>query len=309
MANFKFRTRNNGDVEEKPQVYFTCHPADFDRYYEKICRDIFLLQDCVIFCTEDEAGTDFGDCDLVVVPVTGKLLTQPNRAMDQDVPSALYRHIPVLPILMEPGIETLYAAPEKFGRVQYIDPNATDIAYVDILKIYLETVLVGGTLGERMRADAQTFAFLHSRKKDRQYAVALKEKEYALRCEIFGNEHPDTLGALRRLVWTGCSFGEAIEALELAQKAYGQCHSILGEEHPDTLSVMHGLARCLSKLERHREALAWMEKTYDLAYKALGENDLATVEALWDLATCCGKVGNKEKEQELRHIYLTKWAF
>lgn len=37
-----FSTKGNG----KPRVYFTCHPDDFDRFFEKVCADIFATHDC-----------------------------------------------------------------------------------------------------------------------------------------------------------------------------------------------------------------------------------------------------------------------
>ena len=110
MANILFRTKGNANPKGKPRVYFTCHPADFEKYFDKVCGDIFKTHDCAIYYTEDmsavipaeDLATDLGSNNLFVIPVTLKLLIQPNRAMDQDFAYAQQEHIPVLPILMEP---------------------------------------------------------------------------------------------------------------------------------------------------------------------------------------------------------------
>ena len=112
----KVKTRGNGNPQGKPRVYFTCHPADFEKIFEKICEDIFKTNDCAIYYTEDMAAaipeeyreTDLNRMNLFVVPVTFRLLTESNRAMDSDVAYALEKHIPVLPIMLESGIDEFY---------------------------------------------------------------------------------------------------------------------------------------------------------------------------------------------------------
>ena len=73
--------------------------------------------------------------------MTFHLLTQPNRAMDEDIPWAAGAHIPVLPLVMEPGLDALYSAEDKFGPLQYLEPHSADetaISYREKLKKYLE---------------------------------------------------------------------------------------------------------------------------------------------------------------------------
>ncbi len=184
MPEWKIRTRGDSGPGHKPRVYFTCHPEDMGRYFDKVCKDILKLQDCAIYYTEDMAAaiapedreTDLGSVNLLVVPVTCRLLTTPNRAMDEDVPYALQQHIPVLPFMMEPGIDALYARPDKFGELQYISPNSrdlTEIAYEEKLKKYLESVLISDEMAKRVRAAFDAYIFLSYRKKDRKYANAL----------------------------------------------------------------------------------------------------------------------------------------
>ena len=102
MARFVWETRAGDDPRGKSRVYFTCHPEDFAIYYPQIRKDFFGLKDCALchresflepLAPEDlMAGLD--QMELMVVPVTKKLLTEPNRAMDQDIAFAKEQNIP-----------------------------------------------------------------------------------------------------------------------------------------------------------------------------------------------------------------------
>ncbi len=182
MATILCRTKGNANPKGKPRVYFTCHPEDFDRYFDKLCEDIFKTHDCAIFYTEDmnaviaeeDKPTDLESNNLFIVPVTFRLLSKPNRAMDADIPFAFEKHIPVLPFMMEPSIDKFYAG--KFGELQYLNPYSTDlteISYEEKLKKYLESVLISDEMAKRVRAAFDAYIFLSYRKKDRRYANEL----------------------------------------------------------------------------------------------------------------------------------------
>ena len=184
MENLQYRTKGNSLPNKKPRVYFTCHPDDFDKYFNKICEDIFKTHDCAIYYTEDmtaafdeaNVDTDLGSMNLFVIPVTFKLLTEPNRAMDFDFSYAQKNHIPVLPVMLEPGIDDFYSHPDKFGELQYLNPCSTDlteISYEEKLKKYLESVLISDEMAKRVRAAFDAYIFLSYRKKDRRYANEL----------------------------------------------------------------------------------------------------------------------------------------
>lgn len=181
MAEILCRTRENTNPKGKPRVYFTCHPADFEKYFHKICQDIFKTHDVAVFYTEDMAEqipeqnreVDLGSNNLFVVPVTFRLLSQPCRAME-DVAYAMEKHIPVLPFMMEPGIRDFYV--EKFGQRQYLSPfssDSTEISYEQKLKKFLESVLISENMAAYIRAHFDGYIFLSYRKKDRRYANEL----------------------------------------------------------------------------------------------------------------------------------------
>ena len=184
MAEFNHKTKGNSPPERKPRVYFTCHPEDFQEHFETVCKDIFATHDCAVYYTEDMTekieeqykDSDLGQMNLFVIPVTFKLLREPNRAMDSDFRYAKENHIPVLPIMMETGLDKIYSQKDKFGELQYLSPciqDKTAIRYEEKLKNYLNSVLISNETAERIRKAFDAYIFLSYRKKDRHHANAL----------------------------------------------------------------------------------------------------------------------------------------
>ena len=183
MANMLFKTKGNANPKGKARVYFTCHPDDFNLYFDQVCEYIFKSHDCAIYYTEDmsaqfdeaDKATDLESNNLFVVPVTFKLLSTETRAMD-DVRFAMDKHIPVLPLMMENGLDSSYSHPDKFGELQYLAPFTNDdtaVSFEEKLKKYLESVLVSDKMAKRVRAAFDAYIFLSYRKKDRKYANQL----------------------------------------------------------------------------------------------------------------------------------------
>ncbi len=176
------RTRTGANAGGKCRVYFTCHPKDFERYFDKVCEDIFKTLDCAIYYTEDMTmpipdeyiKTDIGQNNLFVVPVTFRLLTEPCRAMDVDFAYADKENMLILPLMMETEIDEFYKA--KFGERQYLCPfsqDLTEISYEDKLKKFLSTTFVDKETAKRIRKAFDAYIFLSYRKKDRNHANEL----------------------------------------------------------------------------------------------------------------------------------------
>ena len=53
MAEMLFKTKGNGSPNGKARVYFTCHPDDFDLYFEQVCEYIFKSQNCAVYYTAE----------------------------------------------------------------------------------------------------------------------------------------------------------------------------------------------------------------------------------------------------------------
>ncbi len=180
-SNFIVKTRDKGNPQGKRRIYFTCYPSDAYTCFEKICDDIFKTQDCAIYFTNelsasygDEFDTALRQMSLFVIPVSKKLLKRRNRTIEKDLPFAVREHIPVLPLMLEPGLEEIFT--QKFGEMQFLETYSTDesaISYEEKLKKFLESVLIGNELVERIRSAFAAYIFLSYRKKDRDYANEL----------------------------------------------------------------------------------------------------------------------------------------
>lgn len=182
MADFKYLTRESTSPQGKPAVYFTAHPADQGVYLKSIAQEILNDQNCALYYLDGEVNPkdrseyefDLLHMQLLVVPVTSRLLTTANRAMDVDVPFALSHNIPVLPLVQEKNLEEQFG--KKFGDLQFLDATSTDstaIDFSDKLANYLDAVLVGDDLAREVRAAFDAYIFLSYRKKDRQQANEL----------------------------------------------------------------------------------------------------------------------------------------
>lgn len=187
MSEFLCRTKGGAFPNGRPRVYFTCHPSDFDKSFNKICTDIFGVSDCAVFYTADMneeiekryLESDLGRMSLFVIPITLKLLTEPCRAMNFDLGFASDNNIPVLPIMMEPGLDVIYSRGDKFGERQYLDPFSSDstaISYTEKLKKFLDALLISAETTERIRQAFDAYIFLSYRKKDRHLANELMKK-------------------------------------------------------------------------------------------------------------------------------------
>lgn len=191
MSHFNYRTRGNVSPQGKPNVYFCCHPADVPYCFDEISDDILRFQNCAIWYAKEtdrpedisaisspsDLETHFCDLSrmqLFVVPVTSRFLCEPNQARDTDLPYALQHHIPVLPLLQENGLETLFN--RTCGDLQILNKYTNDSTALDFyqkLERFLADVLIPDDLADKVRAAFDAYVFLSYRKKDRKYAQQL----------------------------------------------------------------------------------------------------------------------------------------
>lgn len=180
MANLRYKTRGNTNPKGKPRVYFCCHTEDFEKHFQNISDVILDNQDCAIWHNDghikrdEEFYEDLKQMQLFVMPVTTNLLCSENAALNMDFRFAVKHHIPVLPLMQESGLEKIFN--QRCGELQFLDQydiDDTAISFEEKLAKYLETVLIGNELAERIRAAFDAYAFLSYRKKDRRYAQEL----------------------------------------------------------------------------------------------------------------------------------------
>lgn len=181
MSILRFKTRSNTNPQGKPKVYFCAPPEDYSKYFDIITNEILSKQNCSVWYLDDANATrsedlliDLEQMQLFVMPVTTNLLCTANDALDVDFKFAIEHHIPVLPLMQEPGLEELFN--KKCGELQFLDKNKIDetaISYEEKLEKYLSSVLIGDELAEKIRAAFDAYVFLSYRKKDRKYAQEL----------------------------------------------------------------------------------------------------------------------------------------
>ncbi len=185
MSQLKVKTRADASAQGKQRVFFCCHAQDHAAYFEPVSEEILHRQNCAVYYYEPGAAVEprereleLGQMQLFVMPVTRQLLTETsdaNQAM-ADFDFALGHHIPVLPLMQESGLEQLFNA--RCGSLQFLDKYAADptaIGYEEKLTHYLDSVLVGDELAEKVRAAFDAYVFLSYRKKDRKYARELMQ--------------------------------------------------------------------------------------------------------------------------------------
>ncbi len=250
MPKMLYRTRGNALPGGKPRVYFTCHPEDFEKYFDRVCEDILKTQDCAIFYTEDmtapftetEQRLDLGYKQLFVVPVTGRLLTTQNRAMNADLAYAKQENIPILPFLMEDGLDALYKKPENFGSRQHLSPNRQDptaLPYEEKLARYLKTRLIGDTMATRVRHAFAAYIFLSYRQKDRSHANELMrlihQKPLYRDVAIWYDEFLPLGESFRQNIEKALHNSQLFALLvtpNLLERPDGEPNFVMGEEYP-----------------------------------------------------------------------------
>lgn len=180
--SMQYKTRGNASPQGRPRVFFCCAAADFDRLFEPITEEILSVQtNAAIWYLAPGEGemegaafeADLSQMQLLVVPVTTAFLRQdrPDPARTVAFRYAVEHHIPVLPLMQEPGLESIFN--ELCGDLQFLDKTANDptaIPYEEKLQRFLEGVLVSDALAKRVRAAFDAYIFLSYRKKDRAAA-------------------------------------------------------------------------------------------------------------------------------------------
>lgn len=182
MKEFDYRVRGELSPYGRQSVYFSCHPLDFDPYFNGVAQIVWKDYDCAIWFfndnvdDENEYSLRLSEMQLFIIPITSNFLLKPNRARDFDLPYALSHNIPVLPLMQESGLDELYA--KRCGDLHYIDKNACDITtltYEQKVRKFLSHVLVDDEMVDKIRHAFYARIFLSYRKKDRALANQLME--------------------------------------------------------------------------------------------------------------------------------------
>lgn len=318
MAKMLCRTKGNASPKGKPRVYFTCHPEDFDRYFEKICQDIFKTHDCAIYYTEDMAAvieerdkaTDLESNNLFVVPVTFRLLSTPNRGMDSDIPFALEKHIPVLPFMMESGLDEIFSC--KFGQLQYLNlftNDETEISYEEKLKKHLESVLISDEMAQLVRSAFDAYIFLSYRKKDRRYANQLMRlihsypqcRDIAIWYDEFLTPGEDFRDNIEKILHNSKLFTLLVTP-NLLEEPEGKPNFVMGEEYP--AAHRSGIPVLPAEMEETDKVL--LGEKYEGLPACLKPNEEAFRTRLLELAS---SISTGKHNNDPMHIFLMGLAY
>lgn len=176
-----YLTKANTTYAGKPKVYVCAHPEDIECHTPDIAKDIFRTQNCSIwYCDDhdercaDEHLAELSQMQLFVLPVTTRLLTTRNIAIERELPFALKNNIPVLPLMQEAGLDTEFN--RILGDLQFLDKHNVDpstISYHEKLSKYLSAILIDDKLAQKVREAFDAYVFLSYRKKDRMAAQSL----------------------------------------------------------------------------------------------------------------------------------------
>ncbi len=315
MSKLLYKTIADERPQGKPNVYFSCHPEDFEKYFKEYAGKILRIQDCAIWY-ESEPDTDYdrdelemnlSQMQLFVMPVTTKLLTTKNRAMDIEFPLAQEKHIPVLPVMMEHGLDDIFA--KRFGDLQYMDPNDTDMtrrSFDEVLESYIKSVIVGSDLANKVRAAFDAYIFLSYRKKDRKKAQELMRlihrnpvcRDIAIWYDEFLTPGEDFNDAIEKMLEDSDLF-----ALAVTPNLVDEVNYVMTTEYPAALK----LKKPVFPVEMEETDQARLEKHYeDLPASVKGEDTEEFREAL------IGKLKDiaiLENNQDPEHNYLIGLAY
>lgn len=180
MAVLNYVTKEGKAPRRESKIWFCAHPEDHAEFFEQICSELFEYADCSVWyessgCErDDEFLSELEGMRLFVMPVTSKLLKTDNYALGREFAFAVEKHIPVLPLMLEGGLEPLFN--QKCGDIQFLDRYGRDmtaIKYEVKLEKFLGSVLMNDEMLEKIRSAFDAYIFLSYRKKDRSYAQEL----------------------------------------------------------------------------------------------------------------------------------------
>lgn len=176
----------------KENIYYAAHPDEIIQYAEAVaanllrCKNIALWYDDVD--TIEEFRENLKEMRLIVVAVSGKFLYEENVARCQVIPMARELHIPVLPLVVEPGLEPEFD--KIVGAYHCLSMCTNDETQIDFHKklgTYLDQVLGEDEMKEKVRNAFNMKLFLSYRKKDRAILNELIQKIHAdPRCDAVG---------------------------------------------------------------------------------------------------------------------------
>ncbi|MDO5119435.1 MAG: toll/interleukin-1 receptor domain-containing protein [Coriobacteriales bacterium] len=337
MSLLKYRLKSGKSPQGRQKIYFCCHPDDFDLYFDQVCDDIFSKEEnCAIYYEADPRGRydrgdllfQLGEMQLFVVPITRRLLTQPSRALDLELPFALgkvavkdaltgkdvFRHIAVLPILFEGDLVDLFNETEPFDGIQFLDKyneDSTAISYGEKLTKFLRSVIVSGEDDEKIRSEFKADIFLSYRKIDRAVARRLMEhihrNDFCRDVSIWYDEY----------LVPGESWAEAINneldasdlfVLNVTPKLLEEGNFVWREEYPTALNSGKPILPVMTEETDEAELSAMYDHIEEQLVRESVPGELEEG-LIWGLVRTAGKEELLTPDDDSAHLYYIGLAY
>jgi tetratricopeptide (TPR) repeat protein len=134
-----------------------------------------------------------------------------------------------------------------------------------------------------------------------RYEVALKMEEEALaiRRELLGKEHPNTLSSMNNLAYVLSDQGKYEQAEEIHRQVLRLREIVLGKEHLSTLTSMNNLAAVLSGQGKYEQAGEMHGQELRLSETILGKEHPHTLTSMSNLANVLRDQGKYEQAEEM----------
>ena len=177
-----YLTNSNSMQTDMPKIFCSCHPEDA-KILPDICNDLLTVLDCMVFYypegvepDAEQAETDLQHMNLFVPIISAKAIFQDCFVSNHVFRIADKYGIPVLPIMLEAGLEEDFD--RRFGNIQCLLKNgnavdATSLPYEEKLKNSLTSILNTDIDRQKLRNAFDASIFLSYRKKDRASAQEL----------------------------------------------------------------------------------------------------------------------------------------
>ncbi|KAK6605152.1 TPR domain-containing protein [Botrytis cinerea] len=122
----------------------------------------------------------------------------------------------------------------------------------------------------------------------------------ALRKEVLGEKHPDTIFAMENLASTWWQQGHSEKAEQLEIEVLALRKEVLGEKHPGTIFAMANLASTWRQQGHYEKAEQLEIEVLSLRKEVLGEKHPDTILAMANLASTWWQQGYYEKAKQLQ---------
>lgn len=173
---FIIQERDTHPVIKKQDVFITGHPADMP-WFRTIANDVLDLWDCKVYVdAEPQQSVDrkdrflsLGEMNLVILLITEHFLMTENTARDVDFPFLMDKKIPVLPIVLQSGLESAFNS--VCGDLHLLNKSAAD--YRPKMQERFSKLFGDDELQGAVQKAFSGAAFLSYRKKDREHALQL----------------------------------------------------------------------------------------------------------------------------------------